>query len=140
MPLIDELERLQSLRAQGALTEDEFSLAKKRLLDGEPAVATGRQTVREPSRLHSLMRSTSDRWIGGVCGGLAEFSNLPTWSWRLLFVLLLLLHGLGLLVYLLMWIFVPLAKAQLPAPAAATSNNGGANGGGSGGGSGDGKP
>jgi phage shock protein C len=121
MSLAHELERLQRLHTQGALNDAEFMQAKKRLLEGDASMADATQSRasdtgaprREPSILHQLARSKDDRWIGGVCGGLAEFSNIPTWSWRLLFVLLLLLHGLGLLVYLLMWIFVPLAKPRL---------------------------
>ncbi len=128
MNLADELERLQRLHAQAGLTDEEFTLAKKRLLDGDPTFASERKYVREQSALHTLSRAKTDRWIGGVCGGLAEFSNMPAWSWRLLFVLLLLLHGLGLLVYLLLWIFVPLAKDRLPAPAEADVKTGGAGG------------
>ncbi|HQK99633.1 MAG TPA: PspC domain-containing protein [Smithellaceae bacterium] len=51
--------------------------------------------------------SDRDRWIGGVCGGLGEHTPVPSWSWRLLFVLFFIFFGTGLLVYILMWIFVP---------------------------------
>jgi uncharacterized Tic20 family protein len=40
MPLSDEIEKLQRLREQGALTEDEFQRAKARLIDNEPAAAS----------------------------------------------------------------------------------------------------
>lgn len=113
MSLTDELERLNALHEKGVLNDAEFTLAKKRLLDGDAAFASSNKASREYSVLHQLARSKSDRWIGGVCGGLAEFSNIPAWAWRLLFVLLLLLHGLGLIVYLLLWIFVPLQKERL---------------------------
>ena len=47
--------------------------------------------------------------IGGVCGGIAEFFNIdPSWV-RLFFILFFLLGGSSLLVYLIMWIVVPLA-------------------------------
>lgn len=108
MDLADQLQKLQSLREQGVLTEDEFVLAKKRVLDGtasespaEPAKTTS------PSFLHQFRLSTSDKWIGGVCGGLASLSNIPSWSWRILFLLTILLHGIGAVVYILLWIFVP---------------------------------
>ena len=55
-----------------------------------------------------MRRSTSDRWIGGVCGGLADATGLEAWLWRILFVALLTLGGAGALVYLVLWIFVPL--------------------------------
>ena len=46
--------------------------------------------------------------IGGVCGGLAEFTGIGVFWFRLLFVLLLLPGGLpGLLPYLLLWLIIP---------------------------------
>ena len=112
MNISDELQKLQTLREQGALNEEEFTAAKKRVLE-DSGVCRKENAVRPPSALHQLTRSKSDRWIGGVCGGLAAMTNIPTWSWRLLFVLALLLHGLGLVMYLLLWIFVPLEREQL---------------------------
>ena len=43
----------------------------------------------------------------GVCGGLAQFTGLDAWLWRLLFALLVILAGTGFLFYVLMWILVP---------------------------------
>jgi len=46
--------------------------------------------------------------IGGVCGGLAEFTGISVIFWRLLFLFLLLPGGLpGFLPYILMWIVIP---------------------------------
>lgn len=107
MDLPEQLQRLQTLREQGALTDDEFALAKRRVLDGTPPPVAEQSAARSPSPLHQLKRSTSDRWIGGVCGGLAAMTNLPSWSWRILFLLTVLLQGIGVLVYILLWIFIP---------------------------------
>jgi phage shock protein C len=112
MSLSDELQKLQALREQGALNEEEFTAAKKRVLEGN-GMSTKSNSPRPQSVLNQLTRSKSDRWIGGVCGGLAAMTNIPAWSWRLLFVLAILLHGLGLLIYALLWIFVPLEQPQL---------------------------
>jgi phage shock protein C len=112
MNISDELQKLQTLREQGALNDEEFTAAKKRVLE-DSGVCAKSSAARPPSALHQLTRSKSDRWIGGVCGGLAAMTNIPTWSWRLLFVLALLLHGLGLVMYLLLWVFVPLEHPQL---------------------------
>ncbi|MFO7570075.1 MAG: PspC domain-containing protein [Smithellaceae bacterium] len=57
--------------------------------------------------LQQLKLSNKDRWIGGVCGGLGEHTPVPSWSWRLLFALLFIFFGTGLLIYILLWIFVP---------------------------------
>jgi phage shock protein C len=109
MPLPDELEQLTALHERGALTDEEFALAKKRLLEGspDPVKSTGRSRAESTSTLSRLHRSLADRWIGGVCGGLGELTGIPAWSWRILFVLATFLHGLGLLMYILLWIFVP---------------------------------
>jgi phage shock protein C len=57
--------------------------------------------------LQNLTKSASDKWIGGVCGGLGESSTIPSWAWRLLFVILFICFGTGILLYILLWIFVP---------------------------------
>jgi phage shock protein C len=55
-----------------------------------------------------LYRSNSDRMIAGVCGGLADFFNIDPSVMRIIFVLFLLLGGNGLLIYLVLWLIVPL--------------------------------
>ena len=54
----------------------------------------------------SLRRNKTNGVIGGVCAGLADSAGMETWAWRLLFTLAF-FFGPGLLIYLLMWIFVP---------------------------------
>ena len=116
MSLPDDLQKLQTLREQGTLTEEEFVLAKKRLLESSAeGVPPKTEKPPQPNALNQLRRSITDRWIGGVCGGLAEITSIPSWSWRILFVLTALLHGLGLVVYVLLWIFVP-AQGHGPQP------------------------
>ena len=59
-----------------------------------------------------LRRSRRERMIAGVCGGLAVyFDRDPVWV-RLFFILFLLLGGSAILVYVVMWIVVPLEKAK----------------------------
>jgi signal transduction histidine kinase/phage shock protein PspC (stress-responsive transcriptional regulator) len=53
-------------------------------------------------------RSTADRWVAGVCGGLAEHLGQPAWLIRGLFVVTALLGGVGVVAYALMWLFLPL--------------------------------
>jgi len=59
----------------------------------------------EKNWLQKLTKSDNDKWIGGVCGGLGEHSPIPSWAWRVLFVLFF--FGPGLFLYILLWIFVP---------------------------------
>ncbi len=55
-----------------------------------------------------LYRSTTDKKIAGVCGGLAEYFNIDPTIVRVIFVLLLLPGGLpGLLPYLILWVVMP---------------------------------
>jgi phage shock protein C len=58
-----------------------------------------------------LHRSSSNRVLFGVCGGLAErYGWDPTWV-RLAFVLATFLGGPGVVAYLLMAIIVPRSRA-----------------------------
>ena len=103
MALADELSKLAELRAKGDLTEEEFKRAKERLLNTEQTRS------HEPlaSAVNTFRRSRTDRWFGGVCGGIARSTGMEAWVWRLLFTVLFICAGAGLLVYVLLWIFVP---------------------------------
>jgi phage shock protein C len=54
-----------------------------------------------------LYRSKTNRQVAGVCGGLAEYFSLDVTLIRVLFVLLAVLGGSGLVIYIAMWIIVP---------------------------------
>jgi phage shock protein PspC (stress-responsive transcriptional regulator) len=118
MSLSDELEKLQALRDRGTLSEEEFARAKAQLLGQPlPGVAGSAPHVTADSTLpstagtflHRLARSRSDRLLGGVCGGLGAHTGLPSWAWRVIFCLTALYFGIGLLLYVLLWLFLPLA-------------------------------
>jgi phage shock protein PspC (stress-responsive transcriptional regulator) len=57
--------------------------------------------------MQRLRRSRADRWLGGICGGIAVATGVESWIWRLVLVTLALFGGTGVLLYLLLWIFVP---------------------------------
>jgi phage shock protein C len=103
MALADELSKLADLRTSGGLTEEEFKLAKERLLGSGPV----RSDDPVASAVNAFRRSRTDRWFGGVCGGIARSTGVEAWVWRLLFTLLAICAGAGVLVYLLLWLFVP---------------------------------
>ena len=54
-----------------------------------------------------LYRSTTDKVIGGVCGGLGNYLNIDPVIVRILFVLLAVFGGSGVLVYIILWIVIP---------------------------------
>ncbi len=55
-----------------------------------------------------LYRSSSDKQLGGVCGGLAEYFELDPSLVRIGAVLLLLVAGTGFLAYIVAWLVIPL--------------------------------
>jgi phage shock protein C len=58
------------------------------------------------SKEHKLRRQNG--MVAGVCGGLAEFTGLHVFWFRLIFVILLIPGGLpGLLPYLILWLVIP---------------------------------
>lgn len=102
----EELNKLADLHARGVLSDEEFAKAKARLLGGG-AAASGAAPSPNAGAVNNLRRSRMDRWIGGVCGGIARATGLDAWVWRLLFTVLFLIAGSGILLYILLWIFVP---------------------------------
>lgn len=54
-----------------------------------------------------LYRSRTDAVIGGVCGGLGQYLGIDPVLVRLFFVLLALGSGVGVLIYIIMWIVIP---------------------------------
>lgn len=60
-----------------------------------------------------LVRSSTSKKIAGVCGGLAEYFGMDTRLMRILWIFaFLLLGGLNLFLYLILWIALPLDAAQ----------------------------
>ena len=105
--IADEVERLGAQRDAGRLTDAEFEAAKARLF-AEPAgegwtlpAPDGRADIQR------LRRSLNDRWLGGVCGGIAQLTGVESWIVRLIFTLAVLFAGIGLIPYALLWIFIP---------------------------------
>ena len=54
-----------------------------------------------------LYRSTREKMLGGVCGGIAEYFDVDPTIVRLAFVLTVLAGGAGFIAYIIMWIVVP---------------------------------
>lgn len=54
-----------------------------------------------------LYRSQTDKMLGGVCGGLGEYLAIDSTIVRLFVVLFGLANGIGVLIYLVLWIVLP---------------------------------
>ncbi|HET8965087.1 MAG TPA: PspC domain-containing protein [Candidatus Acidoferrum sp.] len=66
-----------------------------------------------------LMRSSTDKKLGGVCAGLADYLDMDTTLVRVLWLLVVLCGGTGILLYVILWLVLPLAPAPVyaaPAP------------------------
>jgi phage shock protein C len=103
----DELNKLADLHARGVLNDEEFARAKARVLSGTTAANHASTASPNVGAVNGLRRARVDRWLGGVCGGVARATGLDSWVWRLIFTVLFLAFGSGILLYALLWIFVP---------------------------------
>jgi len=61
-----------------------------------------------------LYRSRKDCVIAGICGGIAEYFDIDPTLVRIIAVLTIFLNGIGLIAYIIAWIFIP----QNPEPVA----------------------
>jgi phage shock protein PspC (stress-responsive transcriptional regulator) len=60
-----------------------------------------------------LYLSRADRKIAGVCGGLGEWLDVDPVFLRVAFILLALVCGLGIVVYFVLWLFLPRAATPM---------------------------
>ena len=101
MAMADELEKLHRLLQSGALTQAEYEAAKARVLGTSPGACGGGLAI------NRLRLSNTDKWLAGVCGGVAGVTGVESWIWRLIFVLGLFAGGFTAVLYIILWIFVP---------------------------------
>ena len=59
-----------------------------------------------------LYRSTDDKVIAGVCGGLGEYFDIDSTIIRIVFILLAVSGGSGIIIYLVMALIVPTKKGS----------------------------
>ena len=59
---------------------------------------------------HRMYRDPDHRIIGGVCAGMGAFWNIEPWIVRIIFFILAMMGGLGVLLYLILYIVLPEAK------------------------------
>src|SRR5487761_2529274 len=76
----------------------------------EPSETSGAE-VPSPRRLR---RSMNDKVVAGVARGLGDRFDVDANIFRVIFVVLACLWGLGVAIYLAMWVFVPRAEGEAP--------------------------
>ena len=78
----------------------------------------------EPAVRTVLTRSTTDRKIAGICGGIAQYLAVDPTAVRVAWAVLTVVPGavvLGLLAYLAAWLIVPEPPVGVPVPASGTA-------------------
>lgn len=71
-----------------------------------------------------LLRSREERMVGGVCAGLGSYLRIDPILVRIFFVILILADGVGMILYLLLWLIIPVEGAQSQADIRDTMRNG----------------
>ncbi len=67
-----------------------------------------KKTYAEPrAKAKKLYRDIDQKYIGGVCAGLEHYLGIDALWIRLIFILLAVFTGFGLIAYILLWILVP---------------------------------
>lgn len=80
-----------------------YNCGARQLVTGAPDAAS---VTGGPKR---LMRSSTDKKLGGVCGGLAEYFDMDPTLVRVLWLLVVLCGGTGILLYAILWLALPLS-------------------------------
>lgn len=70
-----------------------------------------------------LTRSETDKMAAGVCGGIAAYLDIDSVFIRLAFVLLAIASGIGVIIYLVLWIVMPRESAATASEAEAMQDN-----------------
>lgn len=60
-----------------------------------------------------LFRSKTNRKIAGVCGGLGEFFDIDPVFFRAIFLVSAFFGGLGLIIYIVLWILMPESSSSV---------------------------
>lgn len=82
-------------------------------LKDEPT-SSGRTTYQQyipvSNERRRLYRNPHDKWVGGVCSGIANYFDIDTVLVRLIFLVLFLTVGVGLFAYIIAWAIIPVAR------------------------------
>jgi phage shock protein C len=87
-----------------------YNCGARQVVTGTPEVAA---MTGGPRR---LMRSSTDKKLGGVCAGVADYFDMDVTLVRVLWLLIVLFGGTGVLLYVILWIALPLAPLPMAMP------------------------
>ncbi len=89
-----------------AAEENEFSTTDKSQKE------KAQSTASRPIESKKLVRDKNRKILGGVCAGLAHYFGIDTVWPRLIFALLSLGYGGGILIYIILWIVLPVEHIE----------------------------
>jgi phage shock protein PspC (stress-responsive transcriptional regulator) len=74
-------------------------------------IIPGSHLLEEDKKLKKLYRDPDDRVIGGVSAGLAKYFNTSSINIRIIFIVLAVVFGTGIIAYIILWIITPKANS-----------------------------
>lgn len=96
---IKEVEEVITIMGQ-----PEDYIVDEEIFEDEPQPSKSRKSTRR------LFRDTENAYIGGVSSGLSHYFDVDTLWIRLAWVCLFIFGGTGILIYILLWILMPVAE------------------------------
>jgi phage shock protein PspC (stress-responsive transcriptional regulator) len=85
---------------------------------GDPVEIGGEQQAEtsdfsRTSRSKRLYRDPDGRVLGGVCGGIGQYFKIDPLIIRIIFLVVFFGFGIGLLIYIILWIVIPEARTTV---------------------------
>ncbi len=90
--------------------EAEDEGAKEETTSEQQTSATSEQTRSEKRKARRLFRDVDNKYVGGVCSGLARYFDLDPTVFRLLWVISIAVFGFGFWFYIILWAILPEPK------------------------------
>jgi eukaryotic-like serine/threonine-protein kinase len=110
-----DLKRLQREIDSGRVASASSSSARISTAVVAPPTAQTAPSSVVHSAAKRLVRSSTDKKIAGICGGLAEYFGVSSTVMRVVCFFVVLFTGVGVFLYPILWIALPLAPTAAPA-------------------------
>jgi phage shock protein PspC (stress-responsive transcriptional regulator) len=112
---ITEILSDRNIKRNDVITDEDISAIQEQL--GSPEQFSdsgikGKQKNLGPNETKKLLRDTDGAYIGGVASGLGFYFAVDPIFVRIIFVVLTFVSGLGILLYILLWLLVPAARTS----------------------------
>jgi phage shock protein PspC (stress-responsive transcriptional regulator) len=65
--------------------------------------------MNDERKFRDLKKSAMDKKIAGICGGFGEYTPMPSWMWRVIFLVSIFIGGIGIVAYIILWMCMPSA-------------------------------